>query len=211
MKNYPVVLITGARQVGKSFMLKNEFPNIKKVSMADPVVRKQATEDPQLFLKTMGIPLIIDEVQLTPDLFSQLLFVVDKNGTNGQYILTGSKKYELLKGITESLAGRVAIIEMNTLSLREVNNIDFNRSFIPEKDYFNLREKYIVEYNNVYDFIFRSGYSKIYHNNIENIEQYYSDYVKTYLEKYIKGLIQPQNEIKFFNFLIAIAVRSGQN
>ncbi len=210
LKNYPIVLITGARQVGKSFMLMNEFPTYERVSLADAFIRKQATEDPGLFFKQHPAPLIIDEIQLVPSLFREVMAIVDAHRKDGQYIFTGSQKYELLRGVSESLAGRVAIIEMNNLSLRELFDIQMTSPFIPTEEYLDDRKNKLVSYHDVFSYIFRGGYPKIYQNDIQDVESYYSNYVKTYLEKDVRGFIKPQHEIDFYKFLVSLATRSGE-
>ena len=128
VKTKPVTLITGARQVGKStlaYEIKKEY-NFNYVSLDDRRERTQAINDPELFLKMHSWPLIIDEVQYAPALFDVIESIVNKQkletgNNNGMYILTGSQAYELMKGVTESMAGRVSIIRMSPLSSSEIH------------------------------------------------------------------------------------------
>ena len=128
IKNKAVTVITGARQVGKTTLcgiLEKEY-NFNYVSMADPIIRNAAKSDPSEFLSLNTFPLIIDEIQKVPELFEYLEGIVDreikKGNKKGLYVLTGSQTYKLMKGVTESMSGRIGIISMSPLSLSEINS-----------------------------------------------------------------------------------------
>ena len=140
-QNSKAVLLTGPRQVGKSTLLQHLFQNANQVTFDDDLLLAQAAEDPRLFLKSNPCPLLIDEVQKCPSIFSSLKIVLDKTDDTANYFLTGSQKLQLMESVSESLSGRISILELDGLSLREVDGIPFNRHFLPSESYLNEREK----------------------------------------------------------------------
>ena len=136
IKNKAVTVITGARQVGKTTLcgiLEREY-NFNYVSMADPIIRNAAKSDPSEFLSLNSFPLIIDEIQKVPELFEYLEGMVDreikKGNKKGLYVLTGSQTYKLMKGVNESMSGRIGIISMSPLSLSEINSKEEDRKSV---------------------------------------------------------------------------------
>ena len=125
------LLLTGARQVGKSTLVKHVFPAYHRANFDDRLTRLQAREEPKLFFLNNPRPLFIDEVQKESGILEEIKMIVDESDQRGDFILSGSQKLELMKGVSESLAGRVSIMELAGLSLREINGIMFNRHFIP--------------------------------------------------------------------------------
>ena len=117
------LLLTGARQVGKSTLFNHLFKDVNKVTFDDDLLLAQATDDPQMFLYNNPCPLIIDEVQKCPTIFNRLKIVLDNTEEMSNFYLTGSQKLHLMEGISESLAGRVSVVELEGLSMREINNI----------------------------------------------------------------------------------------
>jgi len=127
----PVVVLTGARQTGKTSTLRRLFPNHHFVSLDLPTEAEQAEKEPESFLRRHPAPAIIDEVEYAPGLFRHLKVAVDaRRGKNGQFLLTGSQKFTLMKGISESLAGRADIIELETLSFGETARVKSTSSLI---------------------------------------------------------------------------------
>lgn len=212
IKNYvsesKCLLLNGARQVGKSTLLNHLFKKINSVSFDDEQIRLDATTDPKLFFKNNPCPLFIDEVQKVPQIFEQIKLVVDNNDSPGQFILSGSQNLLLFKNISESLAGRVSINELNGLSLREIFEINFNKHFIPNKNYISSREKVIKRYENLWDIIHRGSYPELYSKK-RNWQNFYASYVNTYIERDINELVA-SDSITFMQFLIAVAARTGQ-
>ena len=141
-KMFKTILVTGARQVGKTTMLKNIKPNINYITLDDMILNQSAVEDPELFLKANKPPIIIDEIQYAPNLLRYIKISVDNSKKKAQYYLTGSQQFNLMKDISESLAGRVGILNLLGLSLREIKEIDFNEPFIPTEEYLNKRKRY---------------------------------------------------------------------
>ena len=130
-ETFPSLLVTGPRQIGKSTVLKTMFPNYTQDQLDDLSLQRAIKTDPLGYLKLKGTPIIIDEIQKVPELFSSIKYVVDKEHNKGMYLLTGSQRFQLMKGVSESLAGRIAIINMQGLSLREIYADKFKESFLP--------------------------------------------------------------------------------
>ena len=209
INNSKCLLLTGARQVGKSTLLKNTYNKYNYITLDDLIIRNNAVNDPKLFISNERKPAIIDEIQYAGDLFSYIKIECDNSNSNGQYILTGSQQLSILDKASESLAGRVSILELNGLSLREINKVKFNKHFVPNKEYITDREKELKKYKNIWEIIHRGSYPELYVGK-RDWNDYYSSYVKTYLERDIKLEINLKDELTFIKFLTAIASRTGQ-
>lgn len=202
------VLVTGARQVGKSTVIKHEFSDYNRANFDDWLTRLQAKEEPKLFFLNNPCPLFIDEVQKENTVIEEIKLRVDESGENGRFILSGSQRLELMKGMSESLAGRVAVTELLGLSLREIHGIEFNKHFIPSEEYINAREKEMKPYSELWETIHRGSYPELYSSE-RDWQEYYSSYVSTYLERDINELIS-SDSITFTKFLTAVAARTGE-
>ncbi len=202
------LLLTGARQVGKSTLLKHQFADYNRVSFDDKMTRLQAKEEPKLFFLNNPRPLIIDEVQKENSILEDVKVLVDESDERGQFIFSGSQKLELMKGMSESLAGRVSIMELSGLSLREIHNIKFNKHFVPTDEYVSEREKELKDYDNIWELIHKGSYPELYDVDRE-WQDFYSSYVDTYLERDINELIA-EDSITFLKFLTAVAARTGE-
>ena len=201
-------LVTGARQVGKSTLIKHVFPGYNRANFDDRLTRLQAKEEPKLFFMNHPCPLFIDEVQKENSVLEEIKLCVDESEERGNFILSGSQKLELMKGMSESLAGRASITELTGLSLREIHQVKFNRHFIPTDDYLKEREKEIKPYDNLWETIHKGSYPELY--DVErDWQEYYSSYVSTYLERDIHELISADS-ITFTKFLTAVAARTGE-
>lgn len=209
--SFPSVLVTGPRQVGKSTLLKNKFMSIKNVTLDDPMQLMSLRNEPIEFLKIHGTPLILDEIQRVPDSFMSIKYMIDSNRKSGMYILTGSQKYELMKGVSESLAGRIGIFNMLGLSNREIYNDPFDNSFIPTMEYLSNR-KTEIKFNliEMWERIHRGSMPEMYANNLMDWEQFYSSYVNTYIERDVKQLKSVSNSLAFTQFMTALASRTGE-
>lgn len=207
-KNSKCLLLTGARQVGKSTTLSHEFPKYNRVSFDDRQIRLQVKEEPKLFFLNNPCPLFIDEVQKESSILEDLKQIIDNSQERGLFILSGSQKLELMKGISESLAGRVSIMELTGLSLREIFKIKINSHFIPTNDYITSREKHLKKYTNIWNFIHKGSYPELYSTN-RDWQDFYSSYVNTYIERDINELVS-SDSITFMKFLTAIAARTGE-
>ena len=223
-KSFPVIMITGPRQVGKTTLLsimadKNKNEKINFISLDDLNARALAIEDPELFLRTYEMPLIIDEFQYAPNLLSYIKMIVDKKRLenlkdnnvkcNGLFYLTGSQAFETMENVTESLAGRIAILDMNGLTNREIENME-DEVFLPDLEVLNKKKTEILSTIQVFDKIIKGSYPEIYKNKEIDRNEYFETYIRTYIERDIRQLINVQDEIKFLKFISNVAVRTGQ-
>ena len=215
-EQYPVVMVCGARQVGKSTMLyhiKDEGRSY--ISLDDMNARRLAVQDPALFLDTYGSPLIIDEFQRAPEILLEIKKRVDKRMLEGEdcfgaYWLTGSQKFSMMKGISDSLAGRVAVFDLSGLTTAETEGRP-PQAFSPELD--KLKERLgqakPKDIHQIYQRIFYGSMPRLVTGNIER-DRFYSDYVSTYIERDIRELSQVGKIGQFYDFLVAMASRTGQ-
>ena len=202
------LLLTGARQVGKSTVVKHVFPEYTIANFDDRLTRLQAREEPRLFFLNNPRPLFIDEVQKESSILEEIKRIVDVSDERGGFILSGSQRLELMKGMSESLAGRVSIMELTGLSLREIYGIPFNRHFIPSEEYLTQREKEIKPYPNIWETIHKGSYPELY--DVErDWQDFYSSYVSTYLERDINELIAADS-LTFTKFMTSVAARTGE-
>lgn len=201
-------LITGARQIGKSTLVKHEFPGYNRANFDDRLTRLQAKEEPGLFFLNNPCPLFIDEVQKENAILEDIKRIVDESDERGMFILSGSQKLELMKGMSESLAGRVSITELTGLSLRELHGVKFNRHFVPTEEYLKEREKNMKPYSDLWETIHKGSYPELYDVK-RDWQDFYSSYVSTYLERDVNELISADS-ITFTKFLMAVAARTGQ-
>ena len=209
IKNYKSVLITGSRQVGKSTLLKNIFPDYKYVSLDDPFLEQQAKENGSMFMMLNPPPVIIDEVQHAPELFRYIKIKCDESEERGLFCLSGSQQFKLMKNVSETLSGRISIIELNGLSLREIQRDPFSKRFIPTLDYIQERQKTVKAPANIWEIIHRGSYPEL-QNPQMDWGTYYADYVKTYIERDVRELSAVQDLDSFKRFVIAAAARTGE-
>jgi uncharacterized protein len=190
LTTYPVVVVTGPRQSGKTTFLKKSLPNHPVVSLEDLDIREFAQRDPRGFLKRYSTPLIIDEAQRVPDLFSYIQTAVDNSGLMGQYILSGSQQFSLMAGITQSLAGRATVIAMHPLRLKEL--VDAGDQYPP-----------------LDTLLLQGGYPAVHARQL-NPQRFYADYVASYLERDVRSLAAVQDLGNFQRFMRLCAARTGQ-
>ena len=202
------LLLTGARQVGKSTIIKHVFPEYNTANFDDRLTRLQAREEPKLFFMNNPRPLFIDEVQKENSILEEIKLIVDNSDSRGEFILSGSQKLELMKGMSESLAGRISIVELAGLSLREIKGVPFNGHFVPSEKYLQEREKNIVRYSDIWEIIHKGSYPELYDID-RDWQDYYSSYVATYLERDINELIAADS-LTFTKFMTSVAARTGE-
>ena len=210
--NFPVLLLTGPRQVGKTTLLEmcaNDQRNY--VTLDNLEARSLAQNDPGLFIQTYKPPVFIDEVQYAPNLFSYIKIVVDREKKEGLFWLTGSQKFHLMRDITESLAGRVAIIDLLGLSQAEIDG-RATQPFTPSLSWLNAAKKNRKSrtLHDIYKQIWRGSFPKIVaaEDNIRNV--FYHSYIQTYLQRDVKDVLSITDETSFYTFLGAVAARTGQ-
>ena len=210
-KMFPAVLVTGARQVGKTTVLKHVTKDISYVTLDDPILLQSANEESGSFFKTTPPPVMVDEIQYAPELFRYIKMISDESGKRGQFYLTGSQQFKMMKNVSESLAGRIAIINLLGLSLREIMEDDFNEAFIPSEDFINKRSLLAIEldYKEIWEIIFKGSMPAMYANELD-WQLFYGSYVKTYIERDVRELTNVGDELKFIRFMTAIAARTSQ-
>ncbi len=213
---YPVVMVCGQRQVGKSTMLSHiREPERRYVTLDDGNARRLAETDPALFFETYGYPLLIDEFQRVPSILLEIKKIVDRRALDGEdnsgmYWLTGSQKFRMMQGVSESLAGRVAVFDMSGLSAAEIEGRPAG-IFHPNLASLRERMKYCVpkDIHHVYEDIFRGGMPRLRSTDLSR-DRYYMDYVNTYMERDIKDLAQVGKLGAFYDFLVCMAARTAQ-
>ena len=212
IRNKPVILVTGARQVGKSTLCYEIAKELgyNYVSLDNLRERETALTDPELFLSLHKVPLIIDEVQYAPKLFDVIEAIVNKaklDGLNnkGMYILTGSEAYRLMEGVSQSMAGRISIIEMSPFSLREIRALE-------EKPFENEQRNKgnSVNLDQLYDYIVKGFYPELFDNEGLDSDSFYADYVRTYLERDVSKIINLNDKLKFQRFMEVLASLTGE-
>lgn len=210
-KNSKAIMLTGPRQVGKSTLFKHLFSTVNQVTFDDDLLLAQAEDDMNLFLLNNPCPLMIDEIQKCPAIFNKLKITLDNIDTYGNFYLTGSQKLQLMEGVSESLAGRVSVVELEGLSLREIYTVPFTKHFIPTENYLKEREGAIRIYREkLWETIHRGSYPELYSNTDKEWVDFYQSYVKTYLERDVNKLIKAKNHLTFVKFLTCVAARTGQ-
>ena len=209
--NSKAILLTGPRQVGKSTLFKHLFSNANQVTFDDDLLLAQAADDVGLFMLNNPPPLMIDEVQKCPSIFNRLKIILDNTEKMGNFFLTGSQKLQLMENISDSLAGRISVVELEGLSLREINEVNFNKHFVPSTEYLTAREKDLKKYpSDIWPVIHRGSYPELYANTEREWIDYYQSYVKTYLERDVNQLIKAKNHLTFVKFMTSAAARTGQ-
>lgn len=210
-KLFSAVLVTGPRQVGKSTMVKRILPdNVNQVTLDDTQELLLAREQPQLFFKQWTPPVFVDEIQYEPELFRRIKILIDKDHVKGQFFLTGSQMLPLMKNASESLAGRVGIINMQGLSYREINGVTDTMPFIPTEKYLQSAKSRISnnDYWNIWNTIYRGSLPEM-QNPKMTPQKYYPSYVTTYLEKDVRGLAHVGNILQFSKFMTLAAAQTG--
>ncbi len=208
---FPAVLITGARQVGKTTLLKHMKREVPYLTLDDPILLQSAIEEAGSFFKMTPPPLIVDEIQYAPNLFSYIKMSADESGKKGQFFLTGSQQFKMMKNISESLAGRIGIINLLGLSLREIYDDAFNEAFLPSDDYFQVRKTSVkpTDYREIWEVIHKGAMPAIHADKLD-WQMFYAAYTKTYIERDVRALAQVGDELKFIKFMTAMASRTSQ-
>lgn len=208
-RTYKAVLVTGARQVGKSTLLKKVFPERRYISLDDPFLEEQARLNGEMFLSLNPAPVTIDEVQRAKELFRYIKIKCDEAEGKGLYCLSGSQPFHLMEGVSESLSGRIGIIELSGLSMRELSGDPFDRHFLPTMEYVTARKETVQRPSNLWEIIHRGSYPEMADSEKE-WGAFYADYVKTYLERDVRELAAVQDLNVFRRFMVAAAARTGE-
>lgn len=214
-EQYPAILITGPRQVGKTTMLQKlielEGRNRNYVSLDDLNERSLAKSDPTMFFQIHKPPVFIDEVQYAPELFTYIKIYVDKNQRPGDFWLTGSQLFKLMGGVQESLAGRVALLHLSPLSQQEIYGGQAG-AFTLDLNWLSMRQNDVkpVSTPQLFSRIFLGGMPALVSKKYEDRNIFYSSYINTYLERDVRDLSGTIDSLKFLNFITAVAARTSQ-
>ena len=211
---YPAILITGPRQVGKTTMLQKLMEATRRAYVTLDVLnaRQLAKTDPELFLQTYGTPILIDEVQYAPELFTYIKIMVDKNHTPGEFWLTGSQAFKLMQGIQESLAGRVAVLNLSSLSQNEIYNHCVNEPFKPDLERLKQKQSKAdsADLMQMFERIWRGSMPAIASGTYSNRDIFYSSYISTYINRDVRDLLPAVDSLNFLQFITAVAARTSQ-
>jgi len=206
---FKAVLVTGARQVGKTTMLRHlaKGQNRNYVTLDNYMARNLAKSDPVLFFQTYKPPVIIDEVQYAPELFSQIKILCDESEEAGQFWLTGSQQFNMMKNIRETLAGRIGILEMYSLTKNEKDDIVFDN--VQDFSFPTLHSRQVQAFKNdiinVFDHIWRGGMPQTINADAEQLQEYFNAYINTYLMRDVAELGGITDSLRFGKFLTACA------
>ncbi len=215
-QTFPVLLLTGARQVGKTTVLKHCADKVESafsyVSLDTLENRRLADEDPALFLERYAPPLIIDEIQYAPNLLPYIKQEVDQRGQNGLYWLTGSQQFNLMQKVSESLAGRIGIVRLAGFSLNELRAKPGRPIFLPSKDFFVEAERTLspITSKDLFYQIWRGSFPRLQLNPKPSWDQFYDSYVTTYIERDIRSMLGVSDLLAFSRFIRICAARTGQ-
>ena len=211
---FKVVLMTGPRQVGKTTMMKKlmEGSDRKYVTLDNIVDRDLAKNDPGMFIKTYSPPVFIDEVQYAPELFSYIKMQVDERQLNGDYWLSGSQIFRLMRGVSESLAGRVGLLDLFPLSQNEIYN---HKDCKPlDTNFDNLKERVdgipSAAPADIFTRIWNGGMPQVIADEVQSRDRFYESYIRTYLERDVRDLSGDIDVLKFHRFMVAVAARTAQ-
>ena len=210
---YPVLLLTGPRQVGKSTLLSGMIDNDRTiVSLDNPTLRALAKSDPELFLQRYAPPIMIDEVQYAPELFEFIKISVDKHKRCGDYWLTGSQMFQIMELASESLAGRVGIAHMLGLSNSEIEGTLFPKFTVdPQELIERVSQAKPRTIRETYERIFKGSMPRLYEREDVEREGYFESYLETYVSRDIKPLAQVADELSFLRFIRIVAARTATN
>jgi len=213
-KRKPVIILTGARQVGKSTMLKEVYRNVRYLTLNHPLVRESAKESPSLFFETYKPPVIVDEIQKAAELFDYIKDIVDEDKKRGQFYLTGSQSFTLMKNTSDSLAGRAGVIKLLGLSMREIAGVTHRKPLIPTPEHITEIKQTTVpfDYSHITGCIHRGFFPELYETpgDLHDWADFYSSYFQTYIEKDIKDVLNIQDESAFIRFVKATASLTGE-
>ena len=208
---FPIVMITGPRQVGKTSLLEEcAKDNRKYVSLDSSEKRTLAQNDPALFLQRFKPPVLIDEIQYAPQLFPYIKEIVDKEKQKGMFWITGSQQFSLMQNVSETLAGRVGIMHLQGFSQSEKFENYQQAPFLPELQNIENRKTNAIGPDNIFHTIWKGSYPAMWLTSDDNWELFYNSYVQTYIQRDVRQILNISNELTFIKFMKAAAAQTGQ-
>lgn len=207
---FSALLVTGPRQVGKTTLLQNCTSGIEYITFDNPMLVTDAKDNPSAFLQMHEYPCVLDEVQYVTGLFPYIKMMVDTNQKKGMYYLTGSQQFHLMKDVSESLAGRVGIVNLQGLSMRERERQNFREKFLPTLKYITNRKRTVTALNHksIWHYIYSGSFPAVATGTTP--DNFYPAYIKTYLERDVRALTQVGDESQFAKFIAVVAARTAQ-
>lgn len=211
-KMFGAVLVAGPRQVGKTTMLEKVTTGTGYVTLDDPIIRASAEEESGTFFKDNPPPVFVDEIQKAPALFEQIKMYLDRERKKGQFFMCGSQQFKMMKGVSESLAGRIGLVTLLGFSLREAYGIACDTPFLPTEEYFEERKGQLadISYDDVWNRIHRGSMPELHNNPEFNWQMFYGAYVRTYIDRDVRELSEIGDTVKFTKFMVAAAASTGQ-
>ncbi len=209
---FGAILVAGPRQVGKTTMLQKITEGINYVTLDDLIVRSSAQEESGTFFKDNPPPVFVDEIQKAPELFPYIKMLIDCSHRKGQFFMCGSQQFQMMRGVSESLSGRIGLVTLLGLSLRERYGIENDAPFLPTDDYFSERKKQLadISYADVWNIIYRGSMPELVGNPDFDWQMFYGAYVRTYIERDVRELSEIGDIVKFSRFMTAAAASTGQ-
>ncbi len=211
-KMFGAILVAGPRQVGKTTMLQKLTEGMNYVTLDDMIVRAAAEEQSGTFFKDNPPPVFVDEIQKAPELFSQIKMFIDREHKKGQFFMCGSQQFQMMKGVSESLSGRIGLVTLLGFSMRERYGVSDDTPFLPTDEYFDKRKKQLanIPYEEVWNIIHRGFMPELCENPDFDWQMFYGAYVRTYIERDVRDLSEIGDTIKFTRFMTAAAASTGQ-
>ena len=212
-QSFRAMIVSGPRQVGKTWLLTELTKRIggyETVCLDDDDLRQLAKDDPKLFLQLHPGPLYLDEIQRAPELFPAMKMILDSSRRRGQFLMTGSQQFKMMKGAKESLAGRVGVLKLFGLSKAELEGRTDSAAFLPSLDVADRAHGKAWDIHQVYDAVVKGGYPECHAEPKLNVSRYFSSYIETYIERDIREMVDIANIGLFKRFMQVCAARTGQ-
>ncbi|MCL2537016.1 MAG: ATP-binding protein [Coriobacteriia bacterium] len=212
-QQFGAILVTGMRQVGKSTLLEHATDSIEALSFDDAATFQAAAATPELFFSYNPPPLFLDEIQKAPDLFTEMKMIIDRTKEKGLFFLSGSQQFSMMEQVSDSLAGRIGILNLCGLSQREMHGMNFYRPFLPTRDYYSAHKDARLAPHNpreVWRAIHRGSFPELALDETRSWSQFYGAYVRAYIERDVRQITQIADEYAFQTFMGLLAARLGQ-